>query len=82
MFIVHQNSMLEWILKYHMIKAAVIILKWKTIIFNCNNISQYYCFKCILDQINVSLVSRRDLFFFINLTNPHILAVDLFIFRP
>ncbi len=68
--------MLEWILKYHMIKAAVNILKLKTIIFNCNNISLYYCFKCILDQINVSLVSRRDLFlkYKNNLTNLHIFS--------
>ncbi len=61
MFLVHQNSMLEWILKYHVIMAAVNILKWK-IILNCNNIPQYYYFNCILDQINASLVSRRDLF--------------------
>ncbi len=23
-----------------------------TVILNCNNISQYYCFYCIVDQIN------------------------------
>ncbi len=32
-------------------------------IFNCNNISQYFSFFCILlYQINVALVNRRDLF--------------------
>jgi len=25
------------------------------------NISQYYCFYCILEQINAALVSRRDI---------------------
>ncbi len=38
------------------------ILKQKTVILNCNNISQYYCFYCIFDQINVALVSIRDFF--------------------
>ncbi len=27
---------------------------------NSNNISQYYCFYCILDQIDAVLVSRRE----------------------
>ncbi len=27
-----------------------------------NNISQYYCFYCIFDQITAALVSRRDFF--------------------
>ncbi len=35
-------------------------------LFNCSNISRYYCFYCIVDQINVALVSIRD--FFLNLT--------------
>jgi len=30
---------------------------------NCNTISQYYCFSCILDQINAALVSIRDIFY-------------------
>ncbi len=30
--------------------------------FNCNNISQYFSFYCILYQINVALVNQRDLF--------------------
>ncbi len=33
------------------------ILKY---ILNIKNISQYYCFCCILDKINVGLVSRRE----------------------
>ncbi len=38
-------------------------IKIKTIIFNCNNISQYDCFYCIFDQIdlNAALVSKIDL---------------------
>ncbi len=40
---------INYILKY--------ILMKKTVILNCNNISQYYCFYCIFDPINVSLVS-------------------------
>ncbi len=35
------------------------ILKY---ILNIKNISQYYCFCCILDQTNTSLVNRRDFF--------------------
>ncbi len=35
------------------------ILKY---ILNIKNISQYYCFCCILDQTNTGLVNRRDLF--------------------
>ncbi len=38
------------------------ILKKKTAILNCNNISQYYRFFCIFDQINAALVIRRDFF--------------------
>ncbi len=41
------------------------ILKYitiKTVILNCNNISQNYCFYCIFDQINADLVSISDLF--------------------
>ncbi len=40
---------INYILKY--------ILMKKTVILNCNNISQYYCFYCIFDPINVSLVN-------------------------
>ncbi len=32
----------------------------KLVILNCENISQYYCFCCIYDQINTSLLSRGD----------------------
>ncbi len=38
------------------------ILKLKTVILNCNNISQYYCFYCIFNHINAALMSIR--FFF------------------
>ncbi len=31
-------------------------------LFNCSNISRYYCFYCIVDQINVASVSIRDFF--------------------
>ncbi len=37
-------------------------------ILNSKNILQYYCFCCILDQINAGLVSRRDFFKKKNLT--------------
>ncbi len=30
--------------------------------FNCNNISQYYCFYGIFDQISAALVTKRDFF--------------------
>jgi len=33
---------------------------YKMVILNHNNISQYYCFFCIFDQINAALMSRRD----------------------
>ncbi len=35
------------------------VLKQKTVILSCNNISQYSCFDSIFDQINASLVSIR-----------------------
>ncbi len=39
------------------------ILKYiQAVILNSKNISQYYCFCCILDQINAGLVSRREFF--------------------
>ncbi len=31
-------------------------------LFLVKNISQYYCFCCIFDQISAGLVNRRDLF--------------------
>ncbi len=34
----------------------------KTIILNCNNVSQYYCFYCSFIQINAALKSIRELF--------------------
>ncbi len=34
----------------------------RNVISNSKNISQYYCFCCILDQINAALVSWRDFF--------------------
>ncbi len=36
--------------------------KQKAVILNSRNNSQYYCFCCILDQINAGLVSRREFF--------------------
>jgi len=33
----------------------------KTVILNCNNISQYCCFYCIFDPINAALVRISDL---------------------
>ncbi len=35
--------------------------KIKQFFFNCNNISQYYWFYCIFNQINAALVRKRDL---------------------
>uniref|UniRef100_A0A672TGB0 Structural maintenance of chromosomes protein 6-like n=1 Tax=Sinocyclocheilus grahami TaxID=75366 RepID=A0A672TGB0_SINGR len=37
-------------------------IRQKTVILNCKNISKCYCFCCTLDQINFSLVSRKDFF--------------------
>ncbi len=34
----------------------------KTVIYNCNKMSQYYNFHSISDQINSALVSIRDFF--------------------
>jgi len=39
--------------------ALVYITGILTVIFNHDDISQYYCFYCILDQINAALVSRK-----------------------
>ncbi len=38
-------------------------MKIKTVIFSCNNITQYYSFYCIFDQINAALVSIKGFFF-------------------
>ncbi len=38
------------------------MLQYKTIILNCNTISQYYCFYCIFDQIIAAFESRRAYF--------------------
>ncbi len=32
------------------------------VILNCNNNLQHYCFYCIYNQINATLVSRKDFF--------------------
>ncbi len=34
------------------------LFKYKT--FSCNNILQYYCLCCIINQTNVDLVSMRE----------------------
>ncbi len=44
---------INYILKYIQIESSYL---------NSKNISQYYCFYCILDKINAGLVSRRDFF--------------------
>jgi len=53
------------ILKDHVTLKTEIIAKGfdstGKIIFSKRNISQYYCFYCIFDQLNASLVSLRDL---------------------
>jgi len=38
--------------------------KWKRFNLKCNNISQYYCFYCILNilKLNAALVSIRHFF--------------------
>jgi len=41
-----ENSALHHRNKLHLNK--------KTVILNCNNISQYYCFYCIFDLINAA----------------------------
>jgi len=55
------------ILKDHVTLKTEIIAKVSfdstgKIIFSKSNISQYYCFYCIFDQLNASLMSIRDLF--------------------
>ncbi len=44
---------INYILQYIQIEAVIL---------NSKYISQYYCFCCILDQINAGLVSRREFF--------------------
>ncbi len=34
------------------------LFKYKT--FSCNNILQYYCLYCFINQINVAFLSMRD----------------------
>ncbi len=34
----------------------------RKVISNTKNISQFYCFRCTLEQVNAGLVSKRDLF--------------------
>ncbi len=67
MFLELQISILQWLMKdcdtedgcwkFSFLKYFLKMLKQKTFILNCNNISQYYCFYCIFDQINAALVS-------------------------
>ncbi len=45
-----------WSQKYILFEQ---IFTYKSAIWNCNNISQYYVFCCILYEINAALVSRR-----------------------
>ncbi len=76
MFLVQQIVTLQWFLKDHVtLKTEVMavenvalpsqeyilfknLFKYKT--FSCNNILQYYCLCCIINQTNVDLVSMRD----------------------
>ncbi len=49
------------------------ILKQKTIIFNCNNTSQYYCVLfCIFYQMNAGLISIIRDFFKKNFKNSNV----------
>ncbi len=54
--------MLKIQLRFKGINYILIYILKKTSDLNSNTISQFYCFYCISDQINVALVSRRDLF--------------------
>ncbi len=69
MFIEHQISILEWFLKDNLtVKTGELAaqnlfkfentLQEKTLVLNCNNISQYL-FYYVFDQINAALVSIR-----------------------
>ncbi len=49
---------INYILKYTQIENSYFKLMFLNIILN--NISQYYFYYCIFDQINAVLVSRRD----------------------
>ncbi len=58
-----QISILDYFLKDHVImKTGYWIYSFEIVIFNSNNISQYYWFWNIVDQIYGALVSIRDLF--------------------
>ncbi len=37
------------------------ILKYKLVTLNVNDISQYYCFYCIFDQIIAALLNMKDI---------------------
>jgi len=52
--------MWHWGLEYDAENSALVYITGiLTVIFNHDDISQYYCFYCILDQINAALVSRK-----------------------
>ncbi len=57
MFLEQQISILEWFLIMLKIQLCIteICIKIETVILN--NISLYYCFYCIFDQINAALLS-------------------------
>ncbi len=74
MFLEQQISILELFLKNHVtLKTEVMMLKIQLfiteindilqyiqiVILNCNNNLQHYCFYCIYNQINATLVSRK-----------------------
>ncbi len=47
---------------YHRNKYILKYIQIENVILNYNNISQFYCFYWIFDQINAALVSKRDSF--------------------
>ncbi len=44
---------------HHMNTIFFYIWKYKIVILNCNNISKFYSFYCIFDQINAALVNNE-----------------------
>ncbi len=55
------------------ITGKKLILKYthtkKTVVLNCNTISQYYCVYCIFEHINVVLMSKRNIYTTLHITS-------------
>ncbi len=68
-------TIFSWLLKIqlcHFRNKLHVKIKQKSVVLKCNNISQYFCFYCVFDQINAAIVNKKDFFQNIlkNLTGP------------